>query len=90
VTTLNAVNEGAFDMEVFVANTPATPSGPRTRLGIALANATTPMTIPTDVMLANKTELKFFADPVGRTRTSVSSSIVVTRGDVVTLRIPPG
>lgn len=87
VTTVHVINDGGFDMEVYVADAP---TGSRTRLGTVLANATTNMTIPASVMTAESTPLKFLADPVGRKRTSVSSSIVVTRGDVVTLRIPAG
>lgn len=86
-TTVHVINDGRSDMEVYVAGAPA---GPQTRLGTVPANSMADMIIPDRVMWMNSTPLKFLADPVGRKRTSVSSSIVVTRGDVVTLRIPPG
>lgn len=90
-TTVHVINDGGFDMDVYVIDTPPdAPTGSRTRLGTALANATTNMAIPASMMIAKSTSLKFLADPVGRKRTSVSRSIVVTRGDLVTLRIPPG
>lgn len=85
VTTLDVINQTPFDMDVYVSNDPATQ---RIRIGTAIADTTTKMVLPDTVMLAVKTPLIFYADPVGRIRTSTSRTIVVTRGDVVTVRIP--
>ena len=87
VTVVDVVNQGLPEMDVYVARTPS-PS--LIHLGIAPGNVTTRLTIPDSLMVTGSTSLKFFADPVGRVRTSVSSTIVVHRGDVVTLRIPAG
>jgi hypothetical protein len=87
VTTLEVTNQDFLDMDIYVISAPI---GTRLRLGTARGNTTTKLTIPEGVLLSGGTPLKFLADPVGRTRTSVSSSIVVNRGDIVTLRIPPG
>jgi hypothetical protein len=86
-TTLNVDNQGALDMDVYVIRAPA---GMRIRLGTATANTTTKMKIPSDVLLGPATPLRFIADPIGGTRRSVSSEILVNRGDEVTLQIPPG
>jgi hypothetical protein len=86
-TTLNVDNQGGLDMDVYVVRAPA---GQRIRLGTATANTTTKMKIPSDVLLGTSTSLRFIADPIGGTRRSVSSEILVNRGDEVTLQIPPG
>lgn len=85
-TTLKVVNQGSLDMDVYVLRAPV---GQRVRLGTATGNSTTRMTIPNDVMIGSNTSLRFVADPIGGTRPSVSSSILVTPGDEVTLQIPP-
>lgn len=85
-TTLKVVNQGSLDMDVYVLRAPV---GQRIRLGTATGNSTTKMHIPNDVMLGSSTSLRFVADPIGGTRPSVSSSILVTPGDEVTLEIPP-
>jgi hypothetical protein len=85
-TTLKVVNQGSLDMDVYVLRAPV---GQRIRLGTATGNSTTRMRIPNDVMLGSNTSLRFVADPIGGTRPSVSSSILVTPGDEVTLEIPP-
>jgi len=87
VTTLKVDNQGSLDMDVYVVRAPA---GQRIRLGTATAAAVTKMVIPSDVLLGGaNTSLRFIADPIGGVRPSVSSSILVTRGDEVTLQIPP-
>ncbi|HEY5088010.1 MAG TPA: hypothetical protein VII66_11690 [Gemmatimonadaceae bacterium] len=86
VTMLRVVNQGSLDMDIYVLRSPG---GQRIRLGTATANATTRMTIPADELLGSNTSLRFIADPIGGTRQSVSSEILVTRGDEVTLQIPP-
>jgi len=87
VTTLDVVNQGVPDMDVYVSGTP-TPS--LLHLGVAPGSVTTKLIIPDSIMVNGAARLKFLADPVGRVRTSVSSTIVVHRGDIVTLRIPAG
>jgi len=86
VTTLKVDNQGSLDMDVYVVRVPA---GQRIRLGTAIAATVTKMTIPSDVLIGANTSLRFIADPIGGIRPSVSSSILVTRGDEVTLQIPP-
>lgn len=86
-TTLKVDNQGALDMDVYVLRSPV---GQRIRLGTATANTTTRMRIPSDVLLGTATSLRFIADPIGGTRPSVSSDILVNPGDEVTLQIPPG
>ena len=85
-TTLKVDNQGSLDMDVYVVRAPA---GQRIRLGTATAAAVTKMKIPSDVLIGANTSLRFIADPIGGLRPSVSSSILVTRGDEVTLQIPP-
>ncbi|MDQ2889455.1 MAG: hypothetical protein M3R65_02730 [Gemmatimonadota bacterium] len=86
VTTLTVDNQGSLDMDVFVTRSPV---GQRIRLGTATANTTTRMVIPSDALLGTATSLRFIADPIGGTRRSVSSDILVNPGDTVTLQIPP-
>lgn len=86
VTTLNVINQGALDMNIFVLRSPA---GQRIRLGTATANLTTKMQIPAHLLFGANTSLRFIADPIGGRRASVSESILVTPGDRVTLQIPP-
>ncbi len=85
-TTLSVQNQASLDMNVYVIRSPV---GQRIRLGTATANATTNLVIPSDVMLGAVTQLRFIADPIGGTRRSVSSDILVNPGDNVTLQIPP-
>ena len=85
-TMLKVENQGSLDMDVYVLRAPV---GQRIRLGTATGNSTTRMRIPPDVLLGTNTSLRFVADPIGGTRPSVSSSILVTPGDEVTLQIPP-
>lgn len=85
-TTVKVENLGFLDMDVYVTRVPA---GPRIRLGTANSNVTTTLKIPSDVLLGGgATSLRFVADPIGGSRRSVSSQILVTRGDEVTLMIP--
>jgi hypothetical protein len=87
VTTVNVMNDGTSDMEIYVQNAD---DGPRTRVGIAQGLSTTKLVLPPQVIASGSAPLRFVAEPIGRSRPSVSSSIVITRGDVVTVRIPPG
>lgn len=86
VTTLKVDNQGTLDMDIYVIRDPG---GQRIRLGTANAVTVTKMKIPSDVIIGANTSLRFIADPIGGLRPSISSSIMVTRGDEVTLQIPP-
>lgn len=86
VTKLEVDNQAFLDMNIYVLRD----GGARLRLGTATGNSKTTLTIPDMVMLSGATPLKFVADPIGGRRTSVSSSVIVNPGDIVTLRIPPG
>jgi hypothetical protein len=86
-TTVKVVNQAYLDMNVYVSRAPV---GQRIRLGTATANTTTILKIPSGVLVGANTSLQFIADPIGGTRRSVSSEILVTQGDEVTLQIPPG
>lgn len=86
VTKLEVENQGFLDMNIYVMRD----AGVRQRLGTATGNSKTTLTIPEAVMRIGATQLKFVADPIGGRRASVSSSIIVNPGDIVTLRIPPG
>jgi hypothetical protein len=85
ITRVEVDNRGYLDMNVYVMRD----GGAQRRLGTALGNSTTTLTIP-QTMLSGATSLKFLADPIGGRRTSVSSTIIVNPGDIVTLRIPSG
>lgn len=84
-TTLRVVNNGYLDMDVFAVRD----AGQRIRLGTATGSSTTVLKIPADVLVGISTQLRFIADPIGGTRNSVSTSILVNPGDQVTLTIPP-
>jgi hypothetical protein len=86
-TTVKVVNQAYLDMNVYVSRAP---EGQRIRLGTATANSTTILKIPAGVLVGANTSLRFIADPIGSPRRSVSSEILVTQGDEVTLQIPPG
>ena len=86
-TTVRVDNQGSLDMDIFVVRE----GGVRVRLGMATANGSTTLRIPDDQLVGGSvTSLRFVADPIGGRRNSVSSSILVTPGDQVTLQIPPG
>ena len=87
VTTVKVVNQGSLDMDIYVRRVPV---GQRIRLGTAPAASTTMLKIPSGVLFGgSNTSLQFIADPIGGFRRSVSSEILVTPGDEVTLQIPP-
>jgi hypothetical protein len=82
-TILRVENQAFLDMTIYLVR-----SSQRIRLGIATGNATTRFTIPQN-MIFGATPLRFFADPIGGSRTPVSEEITVSPGDEVTLTIPP-
>jgi hypothetical protein len=72
-----------LDMTVYVVR-----GVERRRLGLVNALSTQTLTIP-GVLVDGSGVLRFLADPIGANRTPVSEEIVVRRGDVVQLIIPP-
>jgi hypothetical protein len=63
-------------------------SSQRVRLGTATGNSVTRLTIPAN-LLFGATPLRFQADPIGGSRSPISSEITVAPGDEVVLTIPP-
>lgn len=84
-TVLEVDNQASLDMTIYVLRS----SGERRRMGLAVAHTVSHFTIPA-VLIFGATPLRFLADPVGASRTPVTNEIVVTPGDTVVLRIPPG
>jgi hypothetical protein len=82
-TTIEVDNQGFVDMTIYAMR-----SAQRIRLGIALGNRKTDLTIP-PVLISGLTTLRFVADPIGGARPSVSQEITVAPGDKVGLLIPP-
>lgn len=82
-TTLLVDNQSFLDANIYVLR-----GGQRVRLGLARGNGRTRLTIPANLIFG-ATALQFQADPVGSSRTPVSSEIRVDAGDEVRLTIPP-
>ena len=82
-TTLLVDNQSFLDANIYVLR-----GGQRVRLGLARGNGRTRLTIPANLIFG-ATNLQFLADPVGSSRTPVSSEIRVDAGDEVRLTIPP-
>jgi len=82
-TTLEVDNQGFVDMTIYAIR-----SSQRIRLGTAVGNRKTDLTIP-PALLSGLTTLRFVADPIGGARASVSEEITVAPGDTVGLMIPP-
>lgn len=76
-------NRRFVDMTVYVVN-----GGERIRLGLAVGNSTTRLTIPLRIVRTSR-ELQFLADPIGSSRTGTSERLFVQAGDTVSLVIPP-
>lgn len=83
-TRLRVENQAFLDMNIYVYR-----SSQRIRLGTATGNSVTRLTIPANLIFG-ATPLRFQADPIGGSRSPVSSEITVTAGDEVILTIPPG
>jgi len=81
-TTVTVDNQSFSDMTIYVSR------GQRVRLGSARGHSKTTFTIPPSIV-AGVSTLRFIADPIGSTRTSVSEEISVNPGDSVGLTIPP-
>src|SRR5688500_5981155 len=81
-TTVTVDNQSFSDMTIYVSR------GQRVRLGNARGHSKTTFTIPPSIV-AGVSSLRFIADPIGSTRSSVSEEISVNPGDSVGLTIPP-
>ena len=81
---LRVENRAFLDMTVYVLR-----GTQRVRLGQVSGNSTATLRIPGS-LLTGPTPLRFLADPIGSSRTPISSEIVVTPGEEVVLTIPPG
>ena len=81
-TTVTVDNQSFSDMTIYVSR------GQRVRLGSARGHAKTTFTIPPSIV-AGVSTLRFIADPIGSTRSSVSEEINVNPGDSIGLTIPP-
>ena len=82
-TELLVQNQAFLDMNIYVLRGPE-----RVRIGQARSNGTTKLRIPPS-MLTGPTPLRFLADPIGSSRTPISSELVVNPGEQVSLVIPP-
>ena len=82
-TVVEVDNRGFVDMTVYVMR-----SSQRIRLGTAAGNRKTRLNLPQG-LVTGMTALRFVADPIGGSRSSVSEEITVTPGDIVGLMIPP-
>ena len=76
-------NQSSFEMTIYVWR-----GAERVRLGTARAITQTRLRLPPGFVFG-ATTLRFQADPIGSTRTPISSEILVQEGDEVLLRIPP-
>jgi hypothetical protein len=82
-TRLRVENQAFLDMTIYVYR-----NSQRIRLGTATGNSVTRMTIPSNLIFG-ATPLRFQADPIGSSRSSITQEITVAPGDEVTLTIPP-
>jgi len=82
-TVVQVDNQGFLDMNIYAAR-----SSQRVRLGTAVGNSKTNLTIPPG-LITGLTPLRFIADPIGGSRASVSMEVTVAPSDTVVLTIPP-
>lgn len=82
-TTVEIRNQAFLDAIVYVVR-----DGLPQRLGIATGNTTATFVLPS-YMTRGLNSFKFIIHPIGGRRNSVSDEILVSRGDVVELTIPP-
>ena len=82
-TVVQVDNQGFLDMNIYAAR-----SSQRVRIGTAVGNSKTNLTIPPG-LVTGLTPLRFIADPIGGSRASVSMEITVAPSDTVVLTIPP-
>jgi hypothetical protein len=83
-TALYVDNRGYPDMVIYAID-----GGRRQRLGTAVGNSTTKLTIPASLIGLGR-DLQLLADPIGGSRSSVSDRLFVRPGEEVRLIIPPG
>jgi hypothetical protein len=83
VATVTVENQSTEVMTIY-----AWRSGTRVRLGVVNPGQTGKFPLARTIFLG-VTTLRVEADPVGRTRNSISEEFSVRPGDEITLRIPP-
>jgi hypothetical protein len=83
VAMVNVENQSTDVMTIY-----AWRSGTRVRLGVVNPGQTGKFPLPRTIFLG-VTTLRVEADPVGRTRNSISEEFSIRPGDEITLRIPP-
>lgn len=81
-TTVTVDNQSFSDMTIYATR------GQRIRLGTATGHSKTVFTLP-KALVGGVGTIRFVADPIGSSRTSVSEEITVRPGDEVVLTIPP-
>jgi hypothetical protein len=82
-TRVRVENQNLAEMTIYVYR-----GSQRMRLGRASGNGVTNLEIPPS-MVNGMTELRFFAEPMGRQRGTLSEPIPVSPGDLVDFMVPP-
>jgi hypothetical protein len=82
-TAVRIDNQGFVDMTIYAVR-----SSQRVRLGLVPGHAVRTFDLP-QALLGGLATLRFIADPIGATRSSVSEEITVAPGDTVMMTIPP-
>lgn len=82
-TAVRIDNQGFADMTVYAVR-----SSQRVRLGLVPGHTVRTFDLPQG-LLGGLATLRFIADPIGATRSSVSEEITVAPGDTVMMTIPP-
>ena len=82
-TTVEVRNQAFLDAIVYVVR-----DGFPQRLGIATGNTTAKFDLPAS-LTRGLNSFKFIIHPIGGRRNSVTDEILVSRGDVIELTIPP-
>ncbi|MFN8582532.1 MAG: hypothetical protein U0163_16355 [Gemmatimonadaceae bacterium] len=82
-TTVEVRNQAFLDAVVYAVR-----DGVSYRLGIATGNTTSKFTVPR-YLDQGLYSLTFVIHPIGGRRNSVSDEVMVNRGDVIELTIPP-
>ena len=82
-TTVEVRNQAFLDAVVYVVR-----DGFPQRLGIATGNTTARFVLPA-YLIRGLNSFKFIIHPIGGRRNSVTDEVLVSRGDVIELTIPP-
>jgi len=82
--TVTVDNQALLDMTIYVLR-----GSQRVRIGTANSLSKTRLSIPAGILFG-ATSLRFIADPIGGNRSPVSEEVIVTEGEEIGLRIPPG